>query len=79
MWVSDTGIGMSETEINTAMQPFQQVVGSLSRSHDGLGLGLSLVDGFVGLHGGHLEVTSVPAAGTTVKVVFPPERVLRAS
>ena len=78
VWVSDTGIGMSETEINTAMQPFQQVVGSLSRAHDGLGLGLSLVDGFVSLHGGHLELTSAPASGTTVKVIFPPERVLAA-
>jgi signal transduction histidine kinase len=76
VWVADTGIGMSETEITTAMQPFRQVANSLTRDHDGIGLGLSLVDGFVTLHGGHLEVTSTPASGTTVTVVFPPERVL---
>lgn len=77
IWVADTGIGMSETEITTAMQPFRQVANSLTRSHDGIGLGLSLVDGFVNLHGGRLELTSSPASGTTVTVVFPPERVLR--
>jgi two-component system cell cycle sensor histidine kinase PleC len=74
--VSDSGIGMSETDIATAMQPFRQVANSLTRSHDGIGLGLSLVNGFVALHGGRLELTSAPAAGTTVTVVFPAERVL---
>jgi signal transduction histidine kinase len=58
------------------MQPFRQVANSLTRSHDGIGLGLSLVNGFVALHGGRLELTSAPAAGTTVTVVFPAERVL---
>ena len=76
IWVADTGIGMSEREIDTAMQPFKQVVGTLSRSHDGVGLGLSLVDGFVTLHGGRLKLTSAPGKGTTAKVIFPPERVL---
>jgi signal transduction histidine kinase len=76
IWVVDTGIGMTETDISTAMQPFQQVVGTLSRAHEGVGLGLSLVDGFVTLHGGRLELSSVPGAGTTAKVIFPAERVL---
>jgi two-component system cell cycle sensor histidine kinase PleC len=78
VWVADTGIGMSQTEVATAMQPFRQVAHSLTRSHDGIGLGLSLVDGFVGLHGGHLEVESVPQSGTTVTIVFPAQRVLAA-
>jgi two-component system cell cycle sensor histidine kinase PleC len=78
VWVSDTGIGMSETDIATAMQPFRQVANSLTRSREGIGLGLSLVDGFVALHGGHLELTSTPSSGTTVAIVFPPERVLPA-
>jgi two-component system cell cycle sensor histidine kinase PleC len=78
VWVSDTGIGMSETDIATAMQPFRQVANSLTRSHEGIGLGLSLVDGFVALHGGHLELTSTPSSGTTVTIVFPLERVLPA-
>lgn len=77
VWVIDTGIGMSETEITTALKPFRQVANSLTRSHDGIGLGLSLVHGFATLHGGHLELISTPGSGTTVTVVFPPERVLR--
>jgi signal transduction histidine kinase len=76
VWVADTGIGMSESEVTTAMQPFRQVVNSLSRAHDGVGIGLSLVDGIVGLHGGRLELTSTPLLGTTVTVILPPERVL---
>jgi signal transduction histidine kinase len=75
--VADTGIGMSESEITTALQPFRQVASSLSRAQNGIGVGLSLVDGIVGLHGGALELTSMPARGTTVTVVLPPERVIR--
>jgi len=78
VWVADTGIGMSESEITTALRPFRQVANSLSRTHDGIGIGLSLVDGIVGLHGGRLELTSAPSQGTTVTVVLPPERVVAA-
>jgi signal transduction histidine kinase len=74
--VADTGIGMSESEITTALQPFRQVANSLSRAQNGIGVGLSLVDGIVGLHGGKLELSSMPARGTTVTVVLPPERVI---
>ena len=77
VWVTDTGIGMSESEITTALQPFRQVANSLSRAQNVIGVGLSLVDGIVGLHGGKLELTSAPAQGTTVTVVLPPERVLQ--
>jgi signal transduction histidine kinase len=76
VWVTDTGIGMSDTEITTALRPFRQVANSLSRTHDGIGVGLSLVDGIVALHGGRLELASTPAQGTTVTVMLPPERVL---
>jgi two-component system cell cycle sensor histidine kinase PleC len=79
VWVADTGIGMSETEVTTAMKPFRQVVNSLSRAHNGIGIGLSLVDGIVGLHGGRLELNSAPQMGTTVTVIFPRERVLSAA
>jgi signal transduction histidine kinase len=76
LWVSDSGIGMSESEINTALQPFRQVANSLSRAQNGLGLGLSLVDGIVGLHHGRLELASAPGQGTTVTIALPPPRVL---
>ncbi len=75
LWVADHGIGMSEADIATAMEPFSQVESSLSRSHEGIGLGLPLVRGFVTLHGGFVEFHSTPGVGTTVYVVFPKERV----
>jgi len=76
LWVSDTGIGMTEAEIAAALEPFHQAESSYARNHDGTGLGLSLVDGFVRLHGGQLEISSTPAVGTTVTATFPQWRVL---
>jgi signal transduction histidine kinase len=74
--ISDTGIGMSAEEIETAMKPFSQIDASLSRRNEGLGLGLPLVNAFVELHGGRFELTSKPAVGTTATVIFPSVRVM---
>ena len=76
LWVADNGIGMTESEVAMAREPFRQVESSYARAHDGTGLGLSLVQGFMTLHQGKLEIDSTPTVGTTVTVVFPPERVL---
>jgi signal transduction histidine kinase len=75
LWVADHGIGMSEADIATAMEPFSQVESSFSRTHEGIGLGLPLVQGFITLHGGFVEFDSTPDVGTKVCVVFPKERV----
>jgi two-component system, cell cycle sensor histidine kinase PleC len=40
--VADTGIGMAESEIEIALQPFGQVGYTLPRSFEGTGLGLPL-------------------------------------
>ncbi len=77
MWVSDNGIGMSEPEIEMARKPFHQVATSLARGHGGAGLGLSLVQGFASLHNAEMEIESAPSVGTTVTILFPPERILR--
>jgi signal transduction histidine kinase len=74
--ISDTGIGMSQSEIETAMKPFSQIDASLSRRNEGLGLGLPLVNAFIELHGGRFELTSKPAVGTTATVIFPSVRVM---
>jgi len=76
LWVRDNGIGMTEREIALARQPFRQVQNSFARQHEGAGLGLSLVEGFIALHGGRMEIDSKPGEGTTVSLVFPPERVV---
>jgi PAS domain S-box-containing protein len=73
--VSDTGIGMSEEDIRTALTPFGQVESSFSRKHQGSGLGVPLVKSLVERHGGNLDIRSQRGAGTTVSITFPPERV----
>lgn len=47
---------------------------TLGTRHRGVGLGLSIVRSFVELHGGRIELFSVPGAGTTVTCIFPNER-----
>ena len=74
--VSDTGIGMEEDEIVTALTPFSQVESSLVRKHDGTGLGLPLAKSLVELHGGTLEIVSEPGVGTNVHARFPAARIV---
>ncbi|NQU59489.1 MAG: PAS domain S-box protein [Rhodospirillales bacterium] len=74
--VTDTGIGMSKSELTKAMTQFGQVDSGHSRKEGGTGLGLPLTKGLVELHGGTLELISDKDNGTTVIVKFPKERVL---
>jgi len=69
--VTDTGIGMSEKDIEIALLPFRQVDGSLSRRHEGTGLGLPLAKSLAELHGGTLTLESEVGIGTTVTVRLP--------
>jgi signal transduction histidine kinase len=72
--VSDTGIGMSEDSIPTALAPFGQIASVYSRSAGGTGLGLPLVKSIAELHGGRVDIQSRVGAGTNVTVRFPPDR-----
>lgn len=75
--VTDVGLGMSDDEIATAMQPFGQVAeSSHTRNHEGTGLGLPLVKSLVEMHGGTFEINSKKGAGTNVVVSFPAERII---
>jgi len=73
--VSDTGIGLEESEIEKALSPFGQIDNALNRSNAGTGLGLTLVDSMIKLHGGKLELFSQKGIGTTASIIFPVERV----
>jgi len=77
--VEDTGIGMKAEDIATALEPFRQIEGPLSRRFDGTGLGLPLAKALVELHGGRLDIESAPDAGTTVRIRLPLERVAEAA
>jgi signal transduction histidine kinase len=72
--VSDTGIGIPEADLERVLKPFEQVDSSLSRQHQGTGLGLPLVKAIMEMHGGSLRLKSTLGAGTAVTVVFPPDR-----
>ena len=53
------------------LKPFEQVDNRYACSRGGTGLGLSLVQGLVSLHGGVLEIASTVGAGTTITVHLP--------
>ncbi|MCW8915279.1 MAG: ATP-binding protein [Magnetovibrio sp.] len=74
--VTDTGLGMTEEEIELARSRFGQVDGSLSRTHEGTGLGLPLTEALIQLHGGEMKILSKKGQGTAVCVSFPPERII---
>ena len=69
--VTDTGMGMSEYELEKVYDSFYQADSSRSRQGGGLGLGLAIVSGFVSLLGGFMTIESKPDVGTTVNVSIP--------
>jgi signal transduction histidine kinase len=73
--VEDTGIGMTPEQLPIALTPFGQIDSGLDRKYDGVGLGLPLTKRLVELHGGTIEIVSVPDKGTAVSVHMPQERV----
>jgi two-component system cell cycle sensor histidine kinase PleC len=75
--VIDTGIGITLEDIPKILQPFTQAENTLSRHHEGTGLGLPLAKNLVELHGGYLDFQSKVGAGSTVTVRFPKERILQ--
>ena len=76
--VEDTGVGISEKDLERVTEPFAQGAGSMTRGYEGTGLGLALVKSLVELHGGSLLIESQTGEGTQVTVQFPKERTLTA-
>ncbi len=74
--ITDTGIGIEPENMKMVFNTFGQADSSLSRQHEGVGLGLPLSNGLVKLHGGKLTMESTPGAGTTIKISFPRQRTL---
>ena len=70
--VEDYGVGMTEDEIERALQPFGQASPATTKSHGGTGLGLPIARGLAEAHGGTLLLQSAPGRGTLVRVVLPP-------
>jgi cell cycle sensor histidine kinase DivJ len=69
--VADTGIGIAPKDLSQLGEPFFQASASYDRHFEGTGLGLSVVRGLVGLHGGAISLESAPGEGTTITVRLP--------
>ncbi|CAH1210583.1 Heme sensor protein HssS [Paenibacillus allorhizoplanae] len=69
--VSDTGIGMSESELPHIFTRFYKADRSRNRASTGTGLGLSIVQKIIELHGGSIHVQSELGKGTTFTVHLP--------
>jgi PAS domain S-box-containing protein len=74
--VVDEGAGIAAEDIPRALTPFTQLDGSLSRAHEGTGLGLPLAKHLTELHGGTLHIESVLGEGTAVHVDLPLSRIV---
>jgi signal transduction histidine kinase len=74
--VSDTGIGIPETDLDRVFEPFTQLDSSLARRFQGAGLGLYVSRALVAGHSGELVLHSVPEVGTTAEIRLPAERLV---
>jgi PAS domain S-box-containing protein len=72
MKVSDTGKGIDAGYLPHVFEPFSQEDATTTRSHEGIGLGLSIVRSLVELHGGRIRVASEGRdKGTTFTIEMP--------
>ncbi|MDD2729288.1 ATP-binding protein [Malikia sp.] len=69
--VSDTGIGIEESQQEAVFRPFFQVEDTARRHHGGTGLGLAICQRLVTLMGGSMGLQSVIGEGTTVTFELP--------
>ena len=74
--VRDTGHGMTEKEIEMALEPFRQLATSSRWGSGGTGLGLPLTKALAEANRASFTIKSAVNAGTLVEISFPPARVL---
>lgn len=69
--VRDTGIGIAEEDISHVFERFYRADPARTRATGGAGLGLSIGQWIVRLHGGKLTVQSTVASGSVFRVTLP--------
>ncbi len=74
--VTDTGVGMNEEQLNTALEPFRRVEVAGRADVQGTGLGLPLTKALVEANRATFEISSEARKGTRVDITFPTTRVL---
>lgn len=66
--VADSGVGIPAAELPRLFERFHRVKGAQSRTHEGTGIGLALVQELTGIHGGSVRVESQEGKGATFTV-----------
>jgi PAS domain S-box-containing protein len=69
--VTDTGVGIPSEHLPRLFERFHRVENTRSRTHEGSGIGLALVQELVKLHGGSVHAESTPGQGSAFKVILP--------
>jgi signal transduction histidine kinase len=69
--VRDNGRGIAPDALSRCLEPFAQGADPMTRGLEGLGLGLPLARRIAELHGGRLELSSVPGEGTQARILLP--------
>ena len=69
--VIDTGIGISEDNLEKIFSPFEQESQGHNRNYEGTGLGLSIVKKYAELFGGTINVSSTKGKGSTFEIIMP--------
>jgi signal transduction histidine kinase len=70
--VINTGPVIATGEVDRLIQPFQRLAAERTGEHEGVGLGLSIVQAIVDAHDGVLTIQAEPFGGLKVEVRFPP-------
>lgn len=73
LYVKDTGIGISDENLESVLQAFSQEETGYTRNYEGSGLGLSIAKGITDLAGSQLKLDSKKGEGTCVYVSLPYE------
>jgi signal transduction histidine kinase len=71
IWVRDTGVGISQTEIDKVFEPFFQAERGSTRQTSGIGLGLAIARNLARRMEGEVTLASEPGRGTTASVLLP--------
>ena len=69
--VADTGVGVPEQEMPRLFERFHRIENTRSRSNEGSGIGLALVQELVQLHGGTITASSAEGTGTAFTIRLP--------
>ena len=69
--IEDKGIGIAENELDNVFSPLYQVDDSMTRKHDGSGIGLSIAKQYIAVIGGSISVKSELAKGSVFSLTIP--------